>query len=111
LGFLKKMHANVQVIPFTTDTMAILVSDGILERFNREKEEYGLTRLLAHLQTDLQSVDVTMASLLESIFIKNDQFAEGLANHDDMTGLCIGLSPGLYDLKPSEAELTVRHPS
>lgn len=92
LGFLKKLQANVQLIPFTKDNIAILVSDGILERFNRQKEEYGLDRLLAQLQIDLQSIDVTMERLLENIFIKNDQFAEGLANHDDMTGLCISFS-------------------
>lgn len=89
LGFLKQTRANIQLIPFTRDNILLLVSDGILERFNRQKEEYGLERLMAHVQTDLQSVEFGMETLLENIFIKNDQFAGGLINHDDMTGLCV----------------------
>jgi serine phosphatase RsbU (regulator of sigma subunit) len=93
LGFLKQVRANVQLIPFTADHILILVSDGILERFNRQREEYGLERLMVHVQTDLQSVKLSMATLLENIFTRNDQFAGGLVNDDDMTGLCISLSP------------------
>jgi serine phosphatase RsbU (regulator of sigma subunit) len=92
LGFLKQPLVNFQSILFTTSDVVILVSDGILERFNRQKEEYGLERLMKHLQTDLQSSDVTMASLLNNVFTQNDQFAGGLVNHDDMTGLYISFS-------------------
>ena len=89
LGFLKQTLAKVHSIPFTSAHTLILVSDGILERFNAQKEEYGLDRLLLHLQNTLQSGNLSLTGLLENTFAQNDLFANGIANHDDMTGLCL----------------------
>ncbi len=89
LGFLKQTLAKVHSIPFTSAHTLILVSDGILERFNAQKEEYGLDRLLLHLQNSLQSDNLSLTDLLENTFAQNDLFASGIANNDDMTCLCL----------------------
>jgi serine phosphatase RsbU (regulator of sigma subunit) len=92
LGFLKQTLAKVHSIPFTSAHTLILVSDGILERFNAQKEEYGLDRLLLHFQNTLQSGNMSLAGLLKNTFEQNDLFANGIANHDDMTALCLRVS-------------------
>ncbi len=90
LGFLREIRAKVSEHVFTKNHVLLLVSDGILERFNQQREEYGMDRLSKHLLGNQQKFGAYEA-LLDDLFSANNTYAEGLANHDDMTALCAGL--------------------
>ncbi|MBL7849399.1 MAG: SpoIIE family protein phosphatase, partial [Cyclobacteriaceae bacterium] len=89
LGFLRSVRMELRQLHFKKGDLLVLTSDGILERFNRTREEYGIERLTGLLQRaephdELQQV-------LDSIFTDTDAFASGVAHHDDMTALCARL--------------------
>lgn len=90
LGFLKSLPLALKERSFTKGDMLVLTSDGILERFNRAKEEYGLARL-THLLKESASKSASLQDLLDRIFSDADAFSQGVSHHDDMTALCARL--------------------
>ena len=84
LGFLKNPKIELYTFQFQPHQILFLISDGILERFNRAKDEYGSRRTSNVIQT---SCSASLNALLENIFADNETYSEGLPNHDDMTGL------------------------
>ena len=86
LGFMRGTRMELREIAFGKGDMLILTSDGILERFNRTKEEYGLERLTQLLKVPAKQDQLQY--VLDSIFSDADAFASGVAHHDDMTVLC-----------------------
>lgn len=90
LGFMRGTKMELKEMSFTKGDLLVLASDGILERFNRSKEEYGLTRFTDHLQRAV-APSSDLQHLLDSIFLDAENFASGVAHHDDMTALCARL--------------------
>jgi serine phosphatase RsbU (regulator of sigma subunit) len=86
LGFFKSIKADQQTIPWSHDQVLLLSSDGILERFNDHKEEYGFERLHDLLIQQLAQTR-NLETLLDEVFRSTDQFANGIHHHDDMTVL------------------------
>lgn len=89
LGFMRNTRMELRELPFGKEDMLVLTSDGILERFNRTKEEYGLDRLTLLLKRATKQAD--LQTVLDSIFSDAEVFASGVAHHDDMTALCARL--------------------
>lgn len=90
LGFMRGLKMELKEQAFTTGDLLVLASDGILERFNRSKDEYGvdrLTGLLKRTPSPLQNLQ----ELLDNLFSDAEAFAGGVAHHDDMTALCARL--------------------
>lgn len=87
LGFLRSVRYKLTELPFTDNHTLLLASDGILERFNGVKEEYGQERLVS-LVTNRLSGYSSFTHLLDAIFQDTDAFADSIPNHDDMTALC-----------------------
>lgn len=92
LGFFKSIKADQKTIPWTHDQLLLLSSDGILERFNPQREEYGYDRLGAMLVRQLDHT-LSLEVLLEEMFRSTDEFANGIHHHDDMTALGARLVP------------------
>lgn len=84
LGFLRNFRYKLTQIPFTSRHILLLVSDGILERFNPAREEYGQDRLIQAINTTLSGSE-SLTRLIEVILQDTDRFATSLPNHDDMT--------------------------
>lgn len=74
---------------FGKGDLLVLASDGILERFNRTREEYGLERLTQLLKHTSRLDE--LQPVIDSIFSDAEDFASGVAHHDDMTVLCARL--------------------
>lgn len=74
-------------LPFAAGNLLVLASDGILERFNKAKEEYGADRLLGLLKSTVSS-HANLQHLLDAIFQDTETYAESIPHHDDMTALC-----------------------
>jgi len=89
LGFMKSIRMELRQLAFSKGDLLILTSDGILERFNRAREEYGLDRLTVLLKRAASTAD--LQEVLDSIFTDAENFAGGVAHHDDMTALCARL--------------------
>lgn len=90
LGFFKQMKIGQKEVPFIIGQMLIVSSDGIFERFNLKKEEYGFERFSNATETQLKaSMDFDL--FLNRIFQDADDFSEDTPNHDDMTALCARL--------------------
>lgn len=89
LGFLKAIKMELRQLAFSKGDLLILTSDGILERFNRAREEYGLDRLTVLLKQAKTPRD--LQEVLDLIFSDAETFASGVAHHDDMTALCARL--------------------
>lgn len=89
LGFFKNTKITLTEIDFDSNKKMFLVSDGILERFNAAKEEYGMERLSQVIQAAPEQMG--FAALIDAIFMATDTFAQGVANHDDMTMLVAAL--------------------
>lgn len=89
LGFMKSIRMELHQLTFSKGDMLILTSDGILERFNRAREEYGLDRLTGLLRQAKTPRD--LQEVLDLIFSDAETFAAGVAHHDDMTALCARL--------------------
>jgi serine phosphatase RsbU (regulator of sigma subunit) len=89
LGFMRGTRMELRELTFGKEDMLVLTSDGILERFNRTKEEYGLDRLTHLLKRATKQAD--LQRVLDSIFSDAETFASGVAHHDDMTALCARL--------------------
>lgn len=85
LGFFKSTKIELTEMEFNPSMQLILVSDGILERFNPGKEEYGLDRLSEVLRPE--SSKLNPVKIIEAIFSDTNSFAEGVVNGDDMTVL------------------------
>ena len=68
-------------------------TDGISEAMNQTEEEWGEEAMLAAAQ---QSRDGTAEQIVKSIFTAADAFAEGAAQHDDMTLLIMKVSTGAH---------------
>jgi serine phosphatase RsbU (regulator of sigma subunit) len=81
---------ELRQLTFSKGDLLVLTSDGILERFNRTKEEYGLDRLTILLK-GATTKRAELQEVLESIFSDAETFAAGVAHHDDMTALCARL--------------------
>ncbi|MFZ1808330.1 MAG: SpoIIE family protein phosphatase [Cyclobacteriaceae bacterium] len=90
LGFFKQMKISQKEIPFVTGQMLIVLSDGIFERFNLKKEEYGFERFSNTAEVQLR-VSMDFDLFLNRIFEDADDFSEDTPNHDDMTALCARL--------------------
>ncbi|MDH4058362.1 MAG: serine/threonine-protein phosphatase, partial [Cyclobacteriaceae bacterium] len=90
LGFFKLMKITQQEIPFDTAHMLIVSSDGIFERFNLKKDEYGFERFSHMAESQLKS-SLDLDLFLNRIFEDADDFSENTPNHDDMTALCAKL--------------------
>lgn len=86
LGFFKSTKIDLTEIDFGKEMKLILVSDGILERFNPSRNEYGINRLSNVLRQSCRS-NANSTFLVESIFSDTETFAEGIAHEDDMTVL------------------------
>ncbi len=84
LGFFRATKIELTELDFNDSTKLILVSDGILERFNPIKEEYGLDRLLGSIRSVCKA---DTCAMVDTIYTDTEAFAEGTANHDDMTVL------------------------
>jgi len=89
LGFMKSIRMELRQLSFSKGDMLILTSDGILERFNQAREEYGLDRLTSLLKNATRPRD--LQEVLDLIFSDAEIFAAGVAHHDDMTALCARL--------------------
>lgn len=87
LGFMRVTKMELTQVEFNTQHLLLLTSDGILERFNPAREEYGLDRLQSLIRRKPPLAQQAQA-LLDDIFFDTDHFAEGTPNHDDMTALC-----------------------
>ena len=84
------MKIGQKEVPFIIGQMLIVSSDGIFERFNLKKEEYGFERFSNATETQLKaSMDFDL--FLNRIFQDADDFSEDTPNHDDMTALCARL--------------------
>ncbi len=90
LGFFKQMKVGQQEISFATGHMLIVSSDGIFERFNLKKEEYGFERFSRAVEVQLKS-SMDFDQFLNRLFEDADDFSEETPNHDDMTALCARL--------------------
>lgn len=87
LGFFRQMKLEQKEVPFNKNQLLLLSTDGIFERFNLKKEEYGFERFSVAAHRSLnESMDIDQ--LLDSIFNDADFFSENTPNHDDMTALC-----------------------
>lgn len=84
LGFLRNFRYKPTQLPFSERHILLLVSDGILERFNPAREEYGQDRLIRVINTTLSGSE-SLTPLIEVIFEDADRFAKSVPNHDDMT--------------------------
>lgn len=89
LGFMRSIRMELRQLSFSKGDMLILTSDGILERFNQAREEYGLDRLTGLLKNATRPRD--LQEVLDLIFSDAELFAAGVAHHDDMTALCARL--------------------
>jgi len=90
LGFFKQIKVDQREIPFVAGQMLIVSSDGIFERFNLKKEEYGFERFSNTVAVQLKtSMDFDL--FLNRVFEDADDFSEDTPNHDDMTALCARL--------------------
>ncbi len=87
LGFMRGTKMELTQLPFTASNLLVLASDGILERFNKAREEYGADRLLGLLKATVSS-HVNLQHLLDAIFQDTETYAESIPHHDDMTALC-----------------------
>lgn len=90
LGFMRGLKMELKEQDFTTGDLLVLASDGILERFNRSKDEYGTDRLTGLLKRTPSPVQ-NLQELLDNLFSDAEAFAGGVAHHDDMTALCARL--------------------
>ncbi len=84
LGFLRHFPYRLTQLPFTGNHTLLLVSDGILERFNPAREEYGQDRLITLLNSSLSGTE-PLVRVIDVIFQDTDRFALSIPNHDDMT--------------------------
>ena len=84
LGFLRYCPYRLTQLPFTRNHTLLLVSDGILERFNPDRVEYGQDRLIALLNSSLSGTE-PLVRVIDVIFQDTDRFALSIPNHDDMT--------------------------
>jgi len=87
LGFMRGTKMELTQIPFSAANLLVLASDGILERFNKAKEEYGQDRLNGLLKSRVPA-HTNLLSLLDIIFQDAEIHAESIPHHDDMTALC-----------------------
>lgn len=90
LGFFRQLKVEQKEIEFQKAHLLILASDGIFERFNRAREEYGWERFKRTTETQLQK-STNVEKLLEAFFKDADVFSEATPHHDDMTALCARL--------------------
>lgn len=90
LGFFRQMKIEQKEVSFEKNHLLLLSSDGIFERFNLKKEEYGFERFGRIVENHLQA-STDLQQLLESIFTDTEHFSDATPNHDDMTALCARL--------------------
>lgn len=90
LGFLRQLKVEQKEIEFQKAHLLILATDGIFERFNRAKEEYGWQRFKTAAEAQLQK-STDFEQLLEAFFQDADLFSQSTPHHDDMTALCARL--------------------
>ncbi len=87
LGFMRGTKMELTQLPFAAGQLLVLASDGILERFNKAKEEYGQDRLTGLLKSSVPA-QANLQNLLDAIFQDTETYAESIPHHDDMTALC-----------------------
>jgi sigma-B regulation protein RsbU (phosphoserine phosphatase) len=81
LGILKNMEFSCQSIDLDPGDILVCFTDGIIEAKNKKGKQYTLENLTNFLRQDWVSPDQIVESLIESV----NEFARGVAQHDDLT--------------------------
>lgn len=88
LGVKEGNHIEIKSISLQPRSLICLYSDGITEAHNEKGELFGKSRLLDFLRCHR---DLEAQALIDRLIAEIHQFAGDLAQHDDLTIVCINV--------------------
>jgi sigma-B regulation protein RsbU (phosphoserine phosphatase) len=88
LGILEDASYEDTRLQLAAGDKVVLYTDGIVEAMNEQEELFGFDRLLEVIR---KSPAQTAEALLEEIKGNVDEFATGVAQHDDLTVIVVSV--------------------
>jgi len=86
LGCIEDMEFTTKRLQLNPQDAVVLYTDGVTEAFDKENKEYGEERLVK-LLPDLQSL--TVDKIVNGVVEDVSKYAQGVAQSDDITLLCM----------------------
>ena len=101
LAMMEGVKYQEQTLQLEPGDILYLYTDGVTEASKKDESRYGNDRLLALLSDDFEGGEEACRRICESVKLSVDVFAEGEAQFDDMTQVCLYYAGTQADIQKS----------